>query len=226
MKWERNNFDKIVFYHTGSDFWQTTMNSCLFMVNLVHEQLELKSKINSTLDYYLNADRVFTAYHKAQVDRMRNDLPKLGMKLLRDEASVMIFLMPKTIASDMIADWAKMEEIKRKKLDAYLMPTTGSAALYVHIRELGRYIVLATDKMCASMQPFAEKLISYLEKLYQLHVNFDEQELIEIIGNFAYMVQILNDEKIIVDKQAQRMGLLLHNIRKEIAVGKPSQAAN
>lgn len=226
VKWERNNFYKIVFYHTGSDFWQATMNSCLFMVNLVHEQLELKSKIKSVLDYYLGSDRIYTAYHKNQVDRMRRELPKLGMNMLRDEDSILVFQMAKAISPDMISDWAKVEEIRKKKLDAYLLPVTGSADLYVHIRELGRYTILATDKMRASMAPFAATLISYLEEIYQLHINLEKKKMHKILGSFAYFVQILNDEKIIDDKKAHRIGFLLHNIRKELAMGKVSQAAD
>ncbi|MDR3298281.1 MAG: hypothetical protein LBT19_02875 [Candidatus Nomurabacteria bacterium] len=224
--WERNNFDKIVFYATGKDFWQATMNSCLSMVNLVHEQLNLNSKIHSTLDYYLNMDRIFTSYHQAQIERMRTELPKLGMRLLRDEDDVMVFQMAKSISPEMLGDWAKVEEIRKKKLDAYLMPVAGSNQLYVHVRELGRYTVLATDKMRDPMRVFAAKLIAYLDRIYELHIELDEAELLMTIGKFAYVVQILNDEKIIDDKKAHRIGFLLHNIRKEMAVGKGSQVAN
>lgn len=226
VKWERNNFDKIAFYPTGNDFWQATMNSCLFMVNLIHEQLSLNSKIHSTLDYYLNTDRIFTSYHKAQIERMRQELPKLGMKLLRDNDSIILFQMAGAISSEMLGDWAKVEEVKKKKLDAYLMPATGSAQLYVHIRELGRYTILATDKMREPMRVFAARLISYLDKLYELHIELDKTAMLETIGKFAYLVQILNDEKVIDDKKAHRIGFLLHNIRKEITLGKSSQAAD
>lgn len=164
--WERNNFDKIVFYYTGKGFWQTTQHSCLFMVNSIHDLLGLKSKVNSVYDFYIKMDRIFTSYHQEQMERFRVDFARLEIKLLRESDAILVFELPKRIEPRMIDEWMSAEEIKRKKLDAYLLPNTGSTELYAKIRELGRDTILATNRIGEPGRGFTVKLMGYLETLY------------------------------------------------------------
>lgn len=223
VRWERNNFDKIAFYYTGNGFWQTTLNSSLFMVNLVHDQLGLKSKIHSTLDYYLKTERLFTSYNSNQMERMPNDLKGLGMKLLRSDKSIMVFEMVAPVPVEMIRDWARVEEIRRRKLEAYYAQDAVRPELYAKVRELGHYTIAATERMRASAQVYATQLAGYLEEMYRLCRHAEEkteQEMLEVLGRFSYLVQILNDDKLIEDKKAQRIGVLMFELRRLMVVGK------
>jgi hypothetical protein len=224
VKFERYNFDKVVLYPTGNDFWNATFNSCLFMTHLIHERLELKNKIKSVVDYYIDSTRIYTAYNLAQINKIRAEVKKLGYNILRDDGEMLIFELSEPITTEQVHAWRNLEDTRREKIQGYFMPIGGNTPLYVAIRSLGSEVVKGMERIRGSQSIIGGKLVDYLMDFFDTYTLYNvgsrgKDDMLLIVGQIAHLVAIMHDESVIDDKRAARIGDCLHNIRKLLAVG-------
>lgn len=228
VRWEDTNFDKIILFPTGGGFWNATSHSALFMDKYIHELMGLRNQIKTDFDFAFGRTRLFTAYNHDQIGKIKEEVPKLGFEVVRDDGKMYGFLLKEKVTVEQVKEWTKDEELKKQKIDAYFVPDNGKTKVYTIIHNLGKEVLLATDNMRAtSRDVVGGRLLSCVlvmrEEYEKLHDKATAEEKVlatkEIMNGVAelsYMVSTAHDNKLIDDNRSMRIGTMLHNLRQEM----------
>jgi len=228
--YEKSNYGTIVFaLSKNKEFWEVIENSAFIMYNTLHEKLRLKTKILPYLDYYTSRQSMRIAYHESKIKGIERDLIADGVKLVSDSKNIKVFKLKKAIDKKQFTDWRKTEEMQIARRDALLEPSIHSPEMSRLVRELGNEIILAVEKMRASLKgTFDKKLVGILGEIYDIldEEKVDGDTFNRTLKRLGFQVSILTDKMAIDEKRSLRIGAIIQNLRKAVSTENAERRVN
>jgi hypothetical protein len=220
-RYEMTNYDTIIFVLTDNkEYWIVIENSALIMHNIVHEQIDLQTRLTAYRDYILKRQAVRVAYHVNQIEDIKKDLLQIvGATLISDYEDEMTFKLKSPIDEEQLLEWRKSEEVKIAERDALLEPSIKDPELSRLVRDLGKEIILAIDSMRSPLRAtFGNRFIDILLEIYDILCEemIDKIRLFKIIKDFGFQISILADKDGVDYTRAKQIGVILQDMKKEI----------
>jgi hypothetical protein len=227
LKFELNNFDKVVFFASGG-FWCATQHSCLFVLNL----LGVKAKMHVTYDKYIQKDRIYAAFHSGHFSSIHGLIQEYGCKTMRKDNKILVFQLPETVTPEQIKAWEHDDETRARKIDAYFLPDSGETRLYRLLRDLGREVFLSGNQMRQNARELiAGRMVDLCLEMFRAYMKLEKQsspevktainsQILSLVNDFSFIATVAHDEGLIEDKRMMRVGALLKDLGKTLKTAK------
>jgi len=170
IKFELNNFDKIVLYNSGGGFWQALDHSCYIMQHIVHNDLiVLKNQIKFDYNYKFEKNVPYTAYNMEQSGKIKHELVNYGFEVLRNDEMFFVLKIPKLIEPETMKAWVSEKEVLDEQIRALLAVGYDDTVLFTDIRKMSTDLLRAMAKFNGQVKPaLSARLLELILDLFEV----------------------------------------------------------
>lgn len=213
VRYEWHNREFIILQHSGQSFWTATMNSAMFIKNLLPDS----PKLRNIFDRYINKSRVVLSYHEKMKKKLITNLKKHG-KVVVDTSDLLVFELKKPFQDPEIRKMYSELKIVNEKLSDYFTPKNGNVDIFTDLRYLAKEIIVINRHLPTEQRGLlSNRMMDIVQKMVILYADFytgkDNRSLLlkfySLIRQLDLLLLTSTDCASVQSKTALRIGELL-----------------